>query len=1001
MFHTRYFEDVYSNDSTNVITGSHFGVNFLSGYNQTSIEGNFENIVQDLGAASIRYPGGTVTERYFDPNGPVWQDLFENDQDSSTADDGRVIEGPGRIFEFATRNDLEVTFVLPTESLVEMVDGRPVIDDAAVEKVHQLVGDILGGRYGEVRIDVFEIGNEYYAYPDMSAREYAAIANELIIQVDDAIQDYVTDNGPPDNWVAPDIAVQAGAGWQEGDNAAIIEGLSPEALEAVSSVVTHYYAGNLEDVPLRDRNLGQIDDWEDATGIADLNYYISEWNVSGEDTGMAQASTMLSAFDEMLSQGVDSSTMWGTQLRFLSSGLSVNIGSDDLDDTDSRLSIGGEMIASMSESLRGLQAIETDADSFVEVLDENNGVVAEESGDFLVNVYGNTERAVIYISSRSGEELDLDLNLGDYFGDFSHAWGETLTSRDDPNTGWRDESDPLSAYGVADFDGVTTYQINGETPITLEPYEIVRISVQLNDVGVTMQDHDPLIQSDLNYDDNLVGSQSGDTIVAHIGEDSVLGRGGDDILLGGDDNDAVFGGAENDALFGEGGDDFVRGDGGDDWVVGGAGNDRLVGNSGNDIISGNSGDDILIGGEGDDILSGSNGNNTIFGGGGSDYIVVTPESNVVVEDFNAAEGDQITFLGQFRDVEQFLEQISTTESIGDEPGDLIVTALDGTTTTFAGAAEQQEEILNSVVDFTDIGEATLDLADQLNQMSEGEIEVLIDSMGTEEFEASIGFADGVLLFANLEADASANLLNSLDPDELDEFLSGMADDGLKLALGEMTPEEMYMFLDSVSDSVALTLVEDLGEETIGGSLLGLNPINQIAVSEKFFPSQPVVDQNLSGNGRPSDDHEPDEDLPTSQDTDVDDSPIIPHYDPDPNASNEIDGDNDDDDYISADCFVATVAYEDSEHPDVWLLRWYRDTIMRRSILGRLAIVMYWYLGPRLAEWVAQRPRTKGLIKQGIEYIVRFISFCYAREPGRQFDQPNLSDSRKIRVGRLR
>lgn len=192
-------QDLVSSSGDNIIGGSHFGVNFIVGYNQTLPEGNFENIVQQLGTGHIRYPGGTVTELYFDPNGSVWQDLFENDQDFSTAENGHIIEGPSRVFDFASRNGLEVTFVLPTDSLVSMVNGHPVVDEAAVEKVQMLVKDILDGRYGDVQISSFEIGNEYYAFPNMSAEEYASVANELVIAIDDAIQEYVGKADLPDD----------------------------------------------------------------------------------------------------------------------------------------------------------------------------------------------------------------------------------------------------------------------------------------------------------------------------------------------------------------------------------------------------------------------------------------------------------------------------------------------------------------------------------------------------------------------------------------------------------------------------------------------------------------------------------------------------------------------------------------------------------------------------------------------------------------------------------
>lgn len=990
-----YAADLLAENSTNIISSSHFGINFIAGYNQTSLEGNFESIIQQLGAGHVRYPGGTVTETYLDPHGQIWIDLFENDHSFSAASDGRIIEGPSRIFDFASRNDLEVTFVLPTDALVTMVNGEPIVDQEAVAKVHQLVDDILDGRFGDVNIGAFEIGNEYYHHPDMSAEEYAAVANDLILAVDDAIQNYATYGNPPQDWNAPNIAIQAGVGWRDGDNDAIINGLSPEALESINSVVAHYYSSNLEQVGLRNEHLGQISDWEDATGISNLDYHISEWNVAGTDTGMAQSSTMLSAFDEMLDQGVDTSTIWGTQLRWLDSGLSVNLGDDDLDATDSRLSVSGEMIASMAESLEGLRPIDANPATFVEVTDDDYRLVSYESGGYLVHVYGDAHRAVIYIASRSDEDLNLDFDLPEYFGDFGHVWGETLTSRDDPSTGWRDESDSLSTYGVADFDGVTTYQLNGSEPLILEPYEIVRINIQINDDGVTMEDHDPLISSGLDYDDNLVGSDSGDTIIAHIGNDSVVGHNGHDILFGGDDDDSVFGGQQNDAVFGGLGNDFLRGDHGNDWVVGGDGDDRVIGNSGNDVLSGNSGNDVLLGGEGDDVISAGVGDDHATGGAGSDYFIVTSGSHLIVEDFNSTDGDQVTFLGQFSNLEDLNTHLSVTDSVGHQSGDIIITADDGTRSVFVGAADQKDAFLDSVVDFTEPGENSLNLSDQLNQMESEDIGAYMDSLGTEEFITSFGSIDGVIFFANLQSDKAAEMLNSFEPDELDSFLEGMGDEGLVLSLSEMNSDEVFGFLNGVSENVAAELVSEIGPEIISASILDMDYLSQIAVSDKFFPPDQLERFDLSGNG--SDEGEGSIDEPSlSGDTDPS-IPIIPEVDG--QNIDEEDPDEEEDATIMADCFVATVAYSDGDHPDVWLLRWFRDSIMRETFIGRFGIVMYWYLGPKLAEWVSNKPRTKKYIRLAIEGLVIKISAHYGRIPGKQKDQPELFNSRQINLRR--
>jgi hypothetical protein len=63
---------------------------------------------------------------------------------------------------------------------------------------------------------------------------------------------------------------------------------------------------------------------------------------------------------------------------------------------------------------------------------------------------------------------------------------------------------------------------------------------------------------------------------------------------------------------------------------------------------------------------------------------------------------------------------------------------------------------------------------------------------------------------------------------------------------------------------------------------------------------------------------------------------------------------------SSPCFVATAVYEDSNHPDVVLLRRFRDQHLARYRVGRRLIALYDAVGPRLARYARHRSRLKGL-----------------------------------------
>lgn len=47
------------------------------------------------------------------------------------------------------------------------------------------------------------------------------------------------------------------------------------------------------------------------------------------------------------------------------------------------------------------------------------------------------------------------------------------------------------------------------------------------------------------------------------------------------------------------------------------------------------------------------------------------------------------------------------------------------------------------------------------------------------------------------------------------------------------------------------------------------------------------------------------------------------------------------------CYIATMAYGSYNHPQVMILRWYRDSILKRKLWGRLFIRIYYHISPKL------------------------------------------------------
>jgi Ca2+-binding RTX toxin-like protein len=127
--------------------------------------------------------------------------------------------------------------------------------------------------------------------------------------------------------------------------------------------------------------------------------------------------------------------------------------------------------------------------------------------------------------------------------------------------------------------------------------------------------------------ENIIGTESSDTVRgdghANLlsgmgGSDFLDGRGGDDIIYGGEGADYIVGGDGNDILIA---DNFLGNrDASNDTVLGGAGNDYVEGSEGANYLSGDDGNDTLIGFGGNDNLSGGNGNDYVDGGDGADRV---------------------------------------------------------------------------------------------------------------------------------------------------------------------------------------------------------------------------------------------------------------------------------------------------------------------------------------------------------------------------------------------
>jgi Divergent InlB B-repeat domain len=74
------------------------------------------------------------------------------------------------------------------------------------------------------------------------------------------------------------------------------------------------------------------------------------------------------------------------------------------------------------------------------------------------------------------------------------------------------------------------------------------------------------------------------------------------------------------------------------------------------------------------------------------------------------------------------------------------------------------------------------------------------------------------------------------------------------------------------------------------------------------------------------------------------------------------------------CFIATAAYGDPSHPDVEVLRQFRDKYLMRSRLGRDLVKLYYRYSPPVAAFVAKRPLLRAISRAALAPVVAICSF---------------------------
>ena len=72
------------------------------------------------------------------------------------------------------------------------------------------------------------------------------------------------------------------------------------------------------------------------------------------------------------------------------------------------------------------------------------------------------------------------------------------------------------------------------------------------------------------------------------------------------------------------------------------------------------------------------------------------------------------------------------------------------------------------------------------------------------------------------------------------------------------------------------------------------------------------------------------------------------------------------------CYIATMVYGDYNHPQVLVLRRYRDEVLLKSIIGKLFVNFYYYVSPKLVTLFRNKEKINRLIFLFLEFFISKI-----------------------------
>ncbi|MDG1470487.1 MAG: hypothetical protein P8Q26_02840 [Ascidiaceihabitans sp.] len=418
-----------------------FGGNFLFNRDELGDEsGDFNALAAELGVESLRYPGGAITEFMFDlenPDSTVGYNIKGEEQE---------LVGLSDFLDFAEAEGKSVTIVLPTRNFLSDatdLNGNRFarFDD---EIIQNFVTDVVRGEYGDVPIDAFEIGNEYWGSGGMTSVEYGRLSSRMAAVIDETLDTLKGETV----WLADtDVVVQAGTNynfsklddryvdiedgqdtitqlekdygvelsdnalrdngtvnWTAVNNELLLDKFDrPEEIEAVDAVVNHLYTRDHDAREDPEFALNTIEQYW-GPHFDGIKSYITEYNQKAntanfgeDDYGLKNAHELLNIVEELTDHGVDQAHVWPLS-QLTENALSRGFAFENLSPT-------GEMFKMMNEELPGLHAIQFDGAQGRET------EASSANGSLNVHAFAEPGKMVLYFASNTDENISYDVDL--------------------------------------------------------------------------------------------------------------------------------------------------------------------------------------------------------------------------------------------------------------------------------------------------------------------------------------------------------------------------------------------------------------------------------------------------------------------------------------------------------------------------------------------------------------------------------------------------------------